>query len=318
MKITEYSEFLELNGVSGIVYVNENGLDKIEDGKAEDGYQFVYQGQLNVTFKSYNKQILTQINEFIDSAKQFVTDNPLNEERITDTQKSNNLGHLIGFNFNFSFEDNDYTINSSALVNSQYTLIKDSKVFKNDSIVANFAHANFLNFQCYTEDVEPTLEFINNVISYVNSFVNDNMYYITEEVNLEDKIDTIKHRIIDRINAYDNSVSVNQFYYEGIPMWLDKATRVGLMNSINIEKSVGKEETNIWFDNKQIKINIEEAIAMLSQLELYALQCYNVTAKHLFNVNQLTTVEELRNYDFREGYPEKLRFKNNKLVTNNG
>ena len=47
---------------------------------------------------------------------------------------------------------------------------------------------------------------------------------------------------------------------------------------------------------------------MLSALEVYALQCYNVTEEHKAAVNALTTIEEVDAYDYKTGYPEKLSF----------
>jgi hypothetical protein len=47
---------------------------------------------------------------------------------------------------------------------------------------------------------------------------------------------------------------------------------------------------------------------MLSSLEVYAIQCYNKTTDHIYNVNALTSIDEVVNYDFKSGYPEKLIF----------
>ena len=39
-------------------------------------------------------------------------------------------------------------------------------------------------------------------------------------------------------------------------IWLDKSTRVGLMNSLTIEKNAGKETSTLWFGNlKRIFVN---------------------------------------------------------------
>ena len=95
-------------------------------------------------------------------------------------------------------------------------------------------------------------------------------------------------------------------------MWLDKATRVGLMNSTTIEKAAGNETTTLWFAiggmETQIVVPCDGAIQMLSQLEMYALDCYNRTAAHKAAVAKLTTKEEVEAYDFTTGYPEKLSF----------
>ena len=47
---------------------------------------------------------------------------------------------------------------------------------------------------------------------------------------------------------------------------------------------------------------------MLSALELYALECYNVTAAHKAAVSALESVEDIVAYDYTENYPEKLNF----------
>ncbi len=45
---------------------------------------------------------------------------------------------------------------------------------------------------------------------------------------------------------------------------------------------------------------------MLSALEMYALECFNVTAGHKAKVSALTTVEDVSAYDYTTGYPTML------------
>lgn len=122
------------------------------------------------------------------------------------------------------------------------------------------------------------------------------------------ELETAKKKMIKRINEYDVSPDVNSFYLNGLQVWLDKSTRVGLMNSLNIEKSSGKTSSTLWFGNIKLEINIDTATQMLSSLEIYALQCYNKTAEHKMNVNNLFSVSEVNQYDYTKGYPEKLTF----------
>lgn len=110
------------------------------------------------------------------------------------------------------------------------------------------------------------------------------------------------------IKEYDVSDHVNEFTLAGKKMWLSKEMRVGLMNSINIEKSTKKTDTVLWFEGINYTIPIDVALQMLAQLELYALSCYNVTQQHLSEVSGLSTLEELINYDYTRGYPSKLVF----------
>ena len=121
-------------------------------------------------------------------------------------------------------------------------------------------------------------------------------------------LDEIKAVKVAEIERYDVSDAVNIFYLNGTPMWLDKATRVGLMNSIGIEKAAGRVQTTLWFGGASITLKCDTAISMLSALELYALECYNVTAAHKAAVNALETAEEVAGYDYTVGYPEKPNF----------
>lgn len=120
------------------------------------------------------------------------------------------------------------------------------------------------------------------------------------------ELDAAKKGKNNDIDAYDKSEAVNSFTLDGEVVWLDKDTRVGLMNSTQIEKAAGRETTTLWFDGKSYTIPCDTAIQMLSALELYALQCYNVTAQHKANVEAMTDVEEIEAYDYTTNYPEKL------------
>ena len=59
--------------------------------------------------------------------------------------------------------------------------------------------------------------------------------------------DVIKNKVSE-IQVFDKSECVNSFELSGRSMWLDKSTRVGLFNSISIEKQIGKSDTVLWYD----------------------------------------------------------------------
>lgn len=122
------------------------------------------------------------------------------------------------------------------------------------------------------------------------------------------ELEKAKKDKIKEIVNYDTSVEVNSFFLNGLQVWLDKDTRVGLMNSLTIEKDTGKKESTLWFNDICITINCNAAIQMLRSLELYALSCYNVTAQHKVAVQNLTTLESVITYDYTTGYPNKLNF----------
>ena len=111
---------------------------------------------------------------------------------------------------------------------------------------------------------------------------------------------------IAEIAAYDTSSSVNGFVLNGLLVWLDKATRVGLMNSTTIAKASGQETTTLWLGGMKLVVDCDKAIQLLSALEMYALECFNVTASHKQAVSELTTIEEVEAYDYKAGYPKML------------
>ena len=82
---------------------------------------------------------------------------------------------------------------------------------------------------------------------------------VENEYSLED----MRKIKVSEIQSFDKSKEVNSFELRAKSMWLDKSTRVGLFNSINIEKEEGKTETALWYDAVKYIIPISDALAML-------------------------------------------------------
>lgn len=111
---------------------------------------------------------------------------------------------------------------------------------------------------------------------------------------------------IAEIASYDTSDKVNGFMMNGMLVWLDKATRVGLMNSTTIAKAAGQKTTTLWFGGLKLVVDCDKAIQLLSALEMYALECFNVTASHKQAVSKLMSLEDVEVYDYKTGYPKML------------
>ena len=91
-------------------------------------------------------------------------------------------------------------------------------------------------------------------------------------------------------------------------MWLDKATRVGLKLRFEAEIANGQTNTTIWYEGTPYNLELVNALQMLNAIELYASACYDNTQKHINAIKSMTTCDEIKSYDYRTGYPEKLRF----------
>ena len=112
--------------------------------------------------------------------------------------------------------------------------------------------------------------------------------------------------VLAEIEKHDTSSAVNGFILNGQRVWLDKATRVGLMNSTSIAKGMGQATTTLWLGDAKLVVECDKAVQLLSALEMYALECFNVTAAHKKAVAEMSTVEQVLGYDYKEGYPQTL------------
>ena len=116
----------------------------------------------------------------------------------------------------------------------------------------------------------------------------------------------IKNHLLSLQKDYDNSIEVNCFILNDERVWLDKATRVGLFNIVNLEKSSGVDTTTLWFNNIPTKINVDKALSLLTAVELYAKKCFDNTQKHYAEINQLESIEACLAYDITKDYPDIL------------
>ena len=79
------------------------------------------------------------------------------------------------------------------------------------------------------------------------------------------------------------------------------------MNSTTIAKSAGQEETTLWLCAIELVVDCDKAIQLLSALEIYAMECFNVTAAHKKEVSELDNIDGVLTYDYKSGYPNKLK-----------
>lgn len=122
-------------------------------------------------------------------------------------------------------------------------------------------------------------------------------------------LELAKAEKIAEITAYDTSDKVNGFILNGMTVWLDKATRVGLMNSTTIAKAAGQQTTTLWLGDIKLEVDCDKAIQLLSALEMYALECFNVTSAHKAAVAELKTIKEVEAFDVTADYPQQLVMK---------
>lgn len=117
-----------------------------------------------------------------------------------------------------------------------------------------------------------------------------------------------KNGKIAAITTYDKSPAVNSFSLGGNPMWLPLEERKSMRQSLIALKAEGIETFTYWLGLTPITMPVAQFETIMDKVEVYALQCFNVTAQHKAEVMALTTLAEVAQYDITAGYPEKLAF----------
>lgn len=135
-----------------------------------------------------------------------------------------------------------------------------------------------------------------------------NIRYINKRIEHLPSVHELKQLVLEIQKEFDSSLEVNGLTINDKKGWLDKSTRVGLINSLTVQKEHGDTESTLWFNGDSFTINIDAALAMLKAIELYAIACYNNTQQHIASINSIESQDELLSYDVTTGYPEQLVF----------
>lgn len=113
---------------------------------------------------------------------------------------------------------------------------------------------------------------------------------------------------IEEIIRHDSSPEVNCFYIEDQELWLDKVTTVGLKLRFDAEIASGQTNTTLWYEGIPFNLELANAVQMLNAIELYASACYDNTQMHIATVKSMEMIDDVKSYDYRTGYPDKLIF----------
>ena len=88
-------------------------------------------------------------------------------------------------------------------------------------------------------DYKPSMDLIlNDILASGEQASMEEIKEISDGLGAE-PLGYMKNAMLAYIEKYDTSSSVNSFILNGMEVWLDKTTRVGLMNSINVTQRAG-------------------------------------------------------------------------------
>lgn len=127
-------------------------------------------------------------------------------------------------------------------------------------------------------------------------------------IGIERTLDMAKQQKTWEIDSYDRSEAVNGFTLGGQQMWLSLEERKNMRQSLIALKAQEIETFTYWNGLVPITMPVAQFEAIMNAVEVYALQCFNVTAQHKAIVAELGTIEEVNAFDVAIGYPKKLAF----------
>lgn len=124
----------------------------------------------------------------------------------------------------------------------------------------------------------------------------------------ENTLDGIKEALIAEVNAYDKSDDVECIYIKGEKTWFSKEERAALMNLAKCYQSKDMDGCILWVNGTPVNYTCDALIDLLTQLEIYANECFNATQLSLKEINVLLTIEDAKSYNYKSKYPTPLSF----------
>lgn len=165
-------------------------------------------------------------------------------------------------------------------------------------------------YECYECTVfdTPNIEILTQQLNIWKNYINNK------------ELEIVKKEKCQKLQEYDTSSAINSFSIfkqnqKLTDYWIDRDLRNSLEGDVTAASKVGETYT---FDIRELGISLElncnKFLKALDKLRQYAYTAYNITSKHLVNINNLTTKEAVEKYDFTKDYPIKLSFNIEDLV----
>lgn len=137
---------------------------------------------------------------------------------------------------------------------------------------------------------------------------------ILPEITKEELLTIARNNKLNNLVSFDNSHHVNNCIIlkdgNSLYYWADKIERDALKGAVKDLLNAGRTQYRLDLREFRVSVDIDcdKLLQMLGALEVYAVDCYNVTTDHIYAIQSLTTIEEIEAYDYTVGYPEKLTF----------
>lgn len=127
--------------------------------------------------------------------------------------------------------------------------------------------------------------------------------YIIPKVN--EVVSEKNHKLFEVNRAYDDCKG---FYMNDTYCTFDSETLNKMLFRVMSESALNINKTALWFNGNVYPMKTKDALELLYQLQVYYGNCFDISETHKQNINNLETIEDIKNYNCDDKYPEKLKF----------
>lgn len=184
---------------------------------------------------------------------------------------------------------------SNVVISSDFFFMKQNKSLPySDDVLDKYAKDLF-----YHTDIEPNYDLLNEDTILEFDKGNQTWKYLQD-------IEIVRSKKLQALKEYDSSPAVNSFYLFGNAMWLPKELRISLSNTAWSKDRMKIQRMPVNLQNNSLILDVEQVLDILSEVEDYANLCFVNTDKHRIAIEQFEKIQEIENYNFKTGYPNKL------------
>lgn len=124
----------------------------------------------------------------------------------------------------------------------------------------------------------------------------------------ERQLPLLKEKLLEEVRRYDKSEAVEDFSIGGVHLWLNSDMRAKVRENLETAQQKGEENVTLRYNGLAFPLTVTMGWQLYYAVLDYARATWDVTEIHLARASKLETVDEILNYDYTSGYPEKLSF----------
>ena len=119
-------------------------------------------------------------------------------------------------------------------------------------------------------------------------------------------VEKVRNILSNLIKEYDKSNEVNYFNYKTYRYWFNREERLAITHKFQVLLNKEEQYGLIWFGSRPYEVEVVKMLDFLEELELYAIQCNDITKQHLNEIKSIDNINDLIRFDITKDYPKGI------------